>query len=279
MMVGNDQSDRALAAFLDGPERRLLVPASPRPRRSPPADPAALPSEIGARIAALRERFDGAVTTGLRAVGMDDGRLPDGVRVEMSTIDGVPLIVAEPEAPSRAAVLHLHGGGWCLGSAVSLVPALARWALALRASVASVEYRLAPEYPHPAAVDDCEIALLGWLQRLRAQRGIRRVALSGESAGAHLALLTLLRLRRHGIGDVVGACLSYGLYDFVGGLPSRVQGELAQLACSAPPIWASRLPPTRPKSRRCACRSINCTACRRHCSWSAPRTRWRMIRC
>lgn len=79
----------------------------------------------------------------------------------------------------------------------------------------SVDYRLAPEHPFPAGPDDCEAAT-GWLvQHAAAEFGTERLLIGGESAGAHLAVLTLLRLRdRHGItGAFRAAQLLFGPYD------------------------------------------------------------------
>jgi acetyl esterase/lipase len=82
-------------------------------------------------------------------------------------------------------------------------------------AVVSVEYRLAPEHPYPAAVEDCEDAALWLVEHGAEEFGTQALLIGGESAGAHLAVSTLLRLRdRHGrIGDFLGANLSYGVFD------------------------------------------------------------------
>ena len=89
--------------------------------------------------------------------------------------------------------------------------------------VASIEYRLAPEHPYPAGPDDCEDAAL-WLLKAarRSSARPRRSAIGGESAGAHLSALTLLRLRDlHGVRDAFRAAnLVYGAFD-LSGTPSR----------------------------------------------------------
>jgi acetyl esterase len=79
----------------------------------------------------------------------------------------------------------------------------------------SVDYRLAPEHPFPAGPDDCESAALWLIENAVAEYGTDRLLIGGESAGAHLSAVTLLRLRdRHGITDpFCGANLVFGAYD------------------------------------------------------------------
>ena len=99
----------------------------------------------------------------------------------------------------RGVYLHLHGGGFVFGSCRLQDDRLEQLALACRVAVVSVEYRLAPEDPYPAGPDDCEAVGL-WLAENAAQElGSDRLCIGGESAGANLAVVTLLRLRdRHG---------------------------------------------------------------------------------
>jgi acetyl esterase/lipase len=78
----------------------------------------------------------------------------------------------------------------------------------------SVEYRLAPESPYPAAPDDCEAVALSLAESAVAEFGTDRLAMGGGSAGANLAVVTLLRLRdRHGYRGFRAAALSSGVYD------------------------------------------------------------------
>jgi acetyl esterase/lipase len=112
-------------------------------------------------------------------------------------------------AEVRGVYLHLHGGGWVSGSARSQDGALEDLARACRVAVVSVEYRLAPIYPYPAAPDDCEAAAL-WL----AEQYSGSLLIGGESAGAQLAVVTLLRLRdRHGFTGFRAANLVFGVFD------------------------------------------------------------------
>jgi acetyl esterase len=134
-------------------------------------------------------------------------------------------------APQRAAVgsyLNIHGGGWALGAADLQDPVLAELADATGLAAVSVEYRLAPEHPYPAGPDDCEDAALWLLERGFAELGVPPAAvIGGDSAGAHLAAVTLLRLRdRHGItGAFAAANLVYGVFDLTMSPSLRSWGE------------------------------------------------------
>jgi acetyl esterase/lipase len=124
--------------------------------------------------------------------------------------------VLPPEGDTVGVYLHIHGGGWVLGGCDEQDVRLSALADATGLCVASVEYRLSPEHPYPDAPDDCEDAGLWLLERGFEELDAPQVAtIGGESAGAHLAATTLLRLRdRHGIaGAFRGANLSYGVYD------------------------------------------------------------------
>ncbi len=220
-------TDRMTDAFTRNfdTDGRLTVPASTMLRqrvrmlRRLPARP---PRSLD-QIPETRRNFDVLIAGVMRAVPAE---AREGVRSTRIEADGVALQVAEPErrpGEPPGAVLHIHGGGWCVGDAAGLRPALEALARRTGALVASVEYRLAPEHPHPAAADDCERAAIAWLETLH-RRGhpadASRLVLAGESAGAHLALLTLQRLRERGLRPA-GALLTYGLFDLANGRPSR----------------------------------------------------------
>lgn len=142
---------------------------------------------------------------------------PRSGRAEVVEIDGpggpIPIRVIAPKAPT-AIYLHFHSGGWTLGAADQDDPRLERLASELGFACLSVEYRLAPENPYPAGPDDCEAAAL-WIVREGGRRfGVERLLIGGESAGAHLAAVTLLRLRdRHGLTPFARANLTAGSYD------------------------------------------------------------------
>lgn len=137
-------------------------------------------------------------------------------RARSIEIDGpagrITLRVIAP-ARSRGAYLHIHGGGWVLGAADQQDIMLERLADSTSLTAISVEYRLAPEHPYPSGPDDCETAAL-WVSEHLDQFGGKALAIGGESAGAHLSVVTMLRLRdRHGRTPFGAANLVYGVYD------------------------------------------------------------------
>lgn len=125
----------------------------------------------------------------------------------------IPLRIIAPANP-RGVYLHIHGGGWVLGGADLQDPMLERIADNAGLAVVSVEYRLAPEHPYPAGPDDCESAAVWLTRHAKAEFGTDALTIGGESAGGHLAAVTLLRMRdRHGYTGFRGANLVYGAYD------------------------------------------------------------------
>lgn len=167
--------------------------------------------------------------------------VPDGRDITIAGPDGNEILLRAFVPPDvRGSYLHIHGGGWVLGSASAQDVAL--WRLANEASVAvvSVEYRLAPEHPFPAGPDDCEAAALWFVDEAKGRFGAdaaARVVIGGESAGAHLAALTLLRLRdRHDItAPFVGANFVYGAFDLAM-TPSQLRWGDRNLVLSTPII-------------------------------------------
>lgn len=168
-----------------------------------------------------QQRPDLTSVEGLRQARAAIAARPEAVeaRTEVRTVEAEGRRVAVRITPpvrgtSRAVVLDLPGGGFFLGLAARGDTRNAQLADALGATVVSVDYRLAPEDPWPAAPDDCEAAALWVLARGEEEFGARPVLIGGASAGANLALATFLRLRSRGSGDrIAGIVLQYGAYD------------------------------------------------------------------
>ena len=143
-------------------------------------------------------------------------------RAEPQELAGVPCRVFRPEGKVRGVYLDIHGGGMVWASARNNDLANATLSQDFGLAVVSVEYRLAPEHPFPAGPDDC-FAVASWLLDGGAARlGSERLIIGGESAGAYLAALTLLRVRDK-VGTTssfLGANLVFGVYD-LGGTPSQ----------------------------------------------------------
>ena len=135
-------------------------------------------------------------------------------RVINSPAGGLTLRVFTPPVV-YGVYLHFHGGGWAQGASDLQDPRLERVARECEIAVISVDYRLAPEHPYPSGPDDAETAAVWLAHNAGAEFGTDRLVIGGESAGAHLSAVALLRLRdRHGlVGAYSGANLMYGAYD------------------------------------------------------------------
>jgi acetyl esterase len=115
--------------------------------------------------------------------------------------DGVPVRVYRPSAEDGLpVVVYLHGGGWTIGSVDVYDPITRALANAANVTVVSVDYRLAPEHPYPAPLDDCWTALQ-WVaanaSQFEADAG--RLAIAGDSAGGNLAAVCALLARDAGL--------------------------------------------------------------------------------
>ncbi|MFD5143609.1 alpha/beta hydrolase [Streptomyces sp. NPDC058401] len=180
---------------------------------------------------------------------MTAGPAPAGVTVTPSVLGGRPALTVEPEggpaagtaagtAPATdpatatgtdpATILYFHGGAWVFGSpetALQLTAALVR-RTGVRA--VSVDYRLAPEHPFPAAVEDGLAAYRGLLDQ-----GVPagRIVLAGDSAGGGLAIVTLLTAREAGLPLPAAAVV------FSPGLDATLSGESMTTKHEADPVF------------------------------------------
>ncbi|RPH65825.1 MAG: alpha/beta hydrolase [Myxococcaceae bacterium] len=113
-------------------------------------------------------------------------------RRRRGALSGVPVTWVTPRAGAEPRlVLYVHGGGFTLGSSRTVRDLLSRLALASNARVLSVDYRLAPEHPWPAGLEDVRAV---WTAAL-AEQGPSQIVLAGDSAGGNLVLSLLLELR------------------------------------------------------------------------------------
>ena len=133
--------------------------------------------------------------------------VPDDVRVESVDAGGVPgAWVAAPGARDDVAVLYLHGGGYILGSVKTHTELASRISRTSAARLLVIDYRLAPENPFPAAVEDA-VASYRWLRDQGFAR--ERIVIAGDSAGGGLTLATLAALKTAGDSlPAAAVCLS-----------------------------------------------------------------------
>jgi salicylate hydroxylase len=130
--------------------------------------------------------------------------MPDGVAVEEFDCDGVAAVRVTPAggaSDESTVVVHLHGGGYTMGSARGAVNLAARLAGAVGGWALVPDYRLSPEHAFPAALDDVA-TVHSWLMR---RYDPARVVISGECAGGGLAVSVAIRLRDagHALPDLV----------------------------------------------------------------------------
>jgi acetyl esterase/lipase len=138
-----------------------------------------------------------------RAMTAPPPPLPRGVRVEEEPLGGVPgEWVIAPGAPTRATLLYLHGGGYFACSPRTHRAATSAFALAGLRTYAP-DYRLAPEHPFPAALEDA----LAVYRALIGRHDARGLVVAGDSAGGGLAVALLLRLREEGLPSPAAAAL------------------------------------------------------------------------
>jgi acetyl esterase/lipase len=134
--------------------------------------------------------------------------------------------ILRPPGSINGIHVYIHGGGWTIGSARLDDAQNAELAIAAGVGVVSVEYRLTPAYSFADGMDDCETAARWALEAGCAEFGVDRMTIGGESAGGHLAAVTILRLRDAGFrfDRVAGAVLTYGCFDLGGSEMRRRAG-------------------------------------------------------
>lgn len=144
--------------------------------------------DLSAPLPQARENFEAML-----------GAIPvaEDVRFEAATLGGIPARWSSTPGASRdRAVLYLHGGGYMLGSSQAYRPLFSEMARAAGARGVAIDYRLAPENPFPAAVDDAVAAYRALLGQGIAAGAI---AIAGDSAGGGLTVATLVAARDAGL--------------------------------------------------------------------------------
>ena len=152
----------------------------------------------------------------------------------------VPVRCYAPVADPRelSVIVFFHGGGWVLSSVDGHDPTARRLALMTGALVVSVEYRLAPEHPFPAAHDDCWV-VTEWLSREAASIGgdPNRIAVAGDSAGGNLAAGVAVRARDEGLA-LRHQCLIYPCVDTEQDpYPSMTENSEGYFLTAADMVW------------------------------------------
>ena len=127
--------------------------------------------------------------------------LPADVTVTAGALGDVPTAEITIDAiEPRHVVLYFHGGVYVIGDAFQAAGLASQVGRRTRAKVISVDYRLAPEHPYPAAVDD---ALAAYQALLEGGTAPSDIAFAGESAGGALAIATLVNARDHGLSHSI----------------------------------------------------------------------------
>jgi acetyl esterase/lipase len=131
--------------------------------------------------------------------------VPADVTTSSASLGGIPVVNVEVAgADPERVIFYLHGGAYAIGTAASSVGLASDLARRAGTLLVSVDYRLAPEHPHPAAIDDAVAAYRGLLASGVAPSAI---AIAGESAGAGVAAATLVALKHVGLPQPSAAVL------------------------------------------------------------------------
>lgn len=207
----------------------------PPPVAGGPATKSAKPgvgSERGAVVPANRGIGDGiggaARNLSARFSGVTDSSvLASTIKAELDKLQSNVASLWEPTRyePASTLIVHFHGGGFVSQSSHGHAIYLREWAADIPdAVIVSIDYRLSPENPYPAALDDC-LYSYQWILENRHTLGTdaKRVVVVGDSAGGNLAVAVALKARLHGLRAPDGVCLAYpALYVNVAWSPSRL---------------------------------------------------------
>ncbi|MFJ9815223.1 alpha/beta hydrolase [Streptomyces sp. NPDC101151] len=200
----------------------------------PPPPPPPFDAELAAALKPVEEVISPGLTmdeipaarqdVGIDLLGQFDLTMGGAFEAENRTVPGpegapdISLLICRPPSAEPAASLpviyHVHGGGMVLGNNLAGVDVPLTWARELGAVVVSVEYRLAPEHPHPAPIDDVHTGLLWTAAHAREIGGDPdRIVIAGASAGGGLAAALALLLRDRQGPRVIGQILTCPMLD------------------------------------------------------------------
>lgn len=163
------------------------------------------------------------------------GEAPPVARQEHLVANGVPVQVSWPEGDGPHPVfVWIHGGGWVIGSATESDVTARQLCTRAGCIVVNVDYRLAPEHPFPAAVEDCLAAARWTLDHIAELGGDpARVAVGGDSAGGNLAAVVAQELP----GRFVLQVLVYPVTDLTWSHPSIEENAEGYLLTKASMVW------------------------------------------
>lgn len=155
-----------------------------------------------------------AARNSMASVSFIKPRLQPSIKYIPGPAGNFALRIFKPDTV-RAVVLEIHGGGWSLGTAASDDIQNDNMARTCNVAVVSVDYRIAPESPFPACINDCKAAAKWLVNNALKEFGTDKLFISGGSAGAHLSAVTALYIRDslHAIDKVKGVNLIYGCFD------------------------------------------------------------------
>jgi acetyl esterase len=206
-----------------------------------------MPTVAKAANMPLEKRIGGRPPTALT------GKLPAGVAIEERTITGrtgneIALRIYRPQGGGvRPGLVYFHGGGWVMGSVLACEHICMRIAADAGVTVASVEYRLAPDDPYPAGLHDC-VDATRWVYDKAGELGIdpSRFGVGGDSAGGNLAAAVVLA----DPPPLTAAVLIYPALDFTYSTPSAREypgpGATAADLAMAGPLYLADLDPADP---------------------------------
>ncbi|HVW19299.1 MAG TPA: alpha/beta hydrolase, partial [Solirubrobacteraceae bacterium] len=200
---------------------------------APAGDSFAHVAEDGVVLARLREDY-ARVTERLGGEPQPVAHVED-LAVPRADGSSIPARAYRPEGDARGAIVWAHGGGWVVGDLDGIDTVCRSLAAAAGAWVLSVDYRLAPEHPFPAAVEDVS-RVVGWARGPGA-RGLgwdeRRVVVGGDSAGGNLAAVAARHARDDDAPAPCGQLLVYPATD------ARRAGESYRRCAAGPMLTAA----------------------------------------